>query len=155
MIAPADKAGNNMIFMCKHWYIQSMVDELQLQQQSQGDSTYKMVDLDREQLLQNQTDMVKDNGLKCSNEKINLPTIYGLPKMHKAILKLRYIAASCSSPLKPIDLAITQCLGHIYKFMTNYCKAIANYTGTNRRWILDNSIQFKGFPRGSIHGDLW
>ena len=63
--------------------------------------------------------------------------------MHKATPKLRYIAASCASPLKPIDLSVTRCLGIIYKFMQNYCKGIFNYRGTNRMWILDNSIQLK------------
>ncbi len=53
-----------------------------------------------------------------------LPTTYGLPKMHKTTPKLRFIAASCKSPLKPIDLAVTKCLGVIYSFMCNYYKGI-------------------------------
>ena len=72
-----------------------------------------------------------------------LPIIYGLPKMHKATPKLRYIAASCSSTIKGLDKLMTKCLAAVYQFMILYCKGIHRYSGYNRMWILDNSMQLK------------
>ncbi len=78
-----------------------------------------------------------------TNDHKQLPTIYGLPNMHKATPKLQFIAASSTLPLKPVDLEVIKCLGVIYSFVYNYCNGIYNYTGTNRMWILDNSLKLK------------
>jgi len=72
-----------------------------------------------------------------------LPIIYGLPKMHKSTPKLRYIAASCSSTIKGLDKLMTKCLAAVYQFMKLYCKGIHRYSGYNRMWILENSMQLK------------
>jgi hypothetical protein len=72
-----------------------------------------------------------------------LPIIYGLPKMHKSTPKLRYIAASCGSTIKGLDKLMTKCLTAVYQFMKLYCRGIHRYSGYNRMWILDNSMQLK------------
>ncbi len=143
VMVPADKAANNIIFICKKWYIEQIIQELHISDNDPEDSSYKGVDLNIEELVKDLTNFCGLMGLKNTNKRVQLPTLYGLPKMHKATPKLRYIAASCASPLKPMDLTVTKCLTVIYKFMQNYCKSIYNYTGTNRMWILDNSLQLK------------
>ncbi len=63
------------------------------------------------------------------NDYKQLPTIYGLPKMHSATPKLRFIAAFCKLTLKSADLAVINFWGVIYSFMYNYCKGIFTYIG--------------------------
>lgn len=48
------------------------------------------------------------------------------------------MADSCKTPLKPVDLAVSKCFDVIYGFITS-----TNNTGTNRMWIMDNSLQLK------------
>lgn len=147
VLAPADKAANNIIICCKRWYMEKNVTELDVYNTSSDDAAYKVV-LDKapEDLVVEQEDFCKQIDLPSIGTRdlpCQLPTFYGLPKMHKAIPKLRFIAASCQSPLKPLDITITRCLDAILKFMFRYCKAIYNRTGTNRMWIIEKSSQFK------------
>ena len=74
---------------------------------------------------------------------LGLPIIYGLPKMHKSVPKLRYIAASCNSSIKGLDKIMTQCLSAVYQFMKSYCQGIMRYSGFHKMWILENSSQLK------------
>ena len=145
IMAPADKAGNNVIFICKRWYMKQMATELRLNNDNLNSGAYKVVDnMTRDDIIYNQVELCRLKGLKSSpNDKVQLPVFYGIPKMHKATPKLRYIAASCNSPLKPLDLIVTKCLNVIYSFMISYCKGIYNHTGVNRMWIIDNSLQLK------------
>ena len=121
--------------------------ELHVLFDSVDSSAYKLViDKDITEVINEQSELMKVLQLptmgNVNKDKV-LPTFYGLPKMHKPVPKLRFIAASSKSPLKPLDLTVTACLRTIYRFMCSYCKAIYNYTGTNRMWIIDNSLQLK------------
>ena len=144
VLAPADKAVNNIIFICKRWYLQKMCDELNITGNQNQSSAYAIEntctsdDIIQEHALFNELHQIPN----VVNEP-ELPTIYGLPKMHKSTPKLRYIAASCSSTIKGLDKLMTKCLSAVYQFMKLYCKGIHRYSGYNRMWILDNSMQLK------------
>ena len=145
IMAPADKAANNVIFICKRWYMEQIVKELHLDNGNPETGAYKVVDnVTSDYIVTKQLELCSEVGLKANpRNKVQLPVFYGIPKMHKATPKLRYIAASCKSPLKPVDLIVTKCLSVIYKFMVSYCKGIYKHTGVNRMWIIDNSLQLK------------
>lgn len=144
VLAPADKAANNVIFVCKKWYMDQVANELNVfSLNPSDDDTYQVVEnKSSEDLIEEHNNFCDAFGLKKQDHP-KLPCFYGLPKMHKQVPKLRFIAASCGSPLKPIDITVTKCLDAIYRFMCRYCKTIFNNTGTNRMWILENSLQLK------------
>ena len=144
VLAPADKAVNNIIFICKRWYLQQMCTELNIAGNQNQPSAYNR------EITHTSVDIIQKHSMFNESYKIPimvkepaLPTIYGLPKMHKSPPKLRYIAASCSSSIKGLDKLMTKCLTAVYQFMKTYCKTIYRYSGYNRMWILENSVQLK------------
>ena len=124
-----------------------IVKELHMEDENTNESAYKQVtDKTSDAIMEEHSELpifLELPQIGKKDDPKSLPTFYGIPKMHKVIPKLRFIAASCQSPLKPLDITVTRCLDVIYKFMCRYCKGIYNYTGTNRMWILDNSLQLK------------
>ena len=41
VIVPADKAGNNIIFVCKYFYIKTLMDELGIESTGNSNGTYE------------------------------------------------------------------------------------------------------------------
>jgi len=79
-----DKAANNVIFICKKWYIDQVVKELHVYDNTNDDTAYEMV-------LNEQSDLCDELKLpKMGNTNTDkaLPTFYGLPKMHNIVPKL-------------------------------------------------------------------
>ena len=146
VLAPADKATNNVIIICKKWYLEQMCNELNLTSNKNNTSAYQIVK-DKINL-----DIVQEHQVFNDTHKLpkllkepGLPIIYGLPKMHKTIPKLRYISASCNSSIKGLDKLMTRCLAAVHQAMIAYCQGIKRYSGFHRMWILDNSQQLKEY----------
>ena len=128
-MVPADnKAANNVIFVCKQWYMDRVIKELHAEDDNTNDSAYREVrDKTPDAIVEEHSEMctfLELPHIGKRDQRKELPTFYGIPKMHKVTPKLRFIAASCRSPLKPLDITVTRCLDVIYKFMNNYCKSI-------------------------------
>ena len=68
-----------------------------------------------------------------------LPNLYALPKMHKAIPKMRYIAASNKCTTTNLSQIITKCLKLLTTRHRALCKTKYNRTAVNRMWRIDNS----------------
>ncbi len=43
VMAPADKAANNVIFVCKKWYMDQVIKELHVEDNNTNDSAYREV----------------------------------------------------------------------------------------------------------------
>ena len=82
---------------------------------------------------------MKDNKITLPKNFTHLPIFYALPKMHKIIPKMRYIAASNKCTTKPLSQIITKCLKLITIQHKQYCNQIYNRTGVNRMWVINNS----------------
>ena len=80
-----------------------------------------------------------DWNIEIDQEMHDLPLIYWMPKIHKNPSKHRFIAASKQCSTKPLSLILTRILKVLQSQHINYCKAIKNYSGFNRFWIIDNS----------------
>ena len=88
---PADKAGNNIIFTCKAYYIKSIKNELS------SSNTYQFV-----RSSYNSVSSINDSieaftnsyGLSISQEMIDIPLFYFIPKMHKDPIGKRFIAGA-------------------------------------------------------------
>ena len=59
--------------------------------------------------------------------------------MHKKPSKQRFIAASKACSTKVLSTVLTKCLKLVQQQHSRYCKAIENFSGFDRFWIVDNS----------------
>ena len=53
VIVPADKASNNIVFVCKAHYINCLIKELGIDSNNSGNPTYKRTTFDKDEILQN------------------------------------------------------------------------------------------------------
>ena len=138
VILPADKAQNNIIFVCKKYYIQCLVDELGVNTDSPS-STYKLETLSKQEIINNQMSAISSFGINVKKEDHDLPCLYWLPKMHKTPYKQRYIAGSYRCSTKPVSIKLTKILTGIKEGLQKYCETSYSRSGINQMWILKNS----------------
>ena len=93
-LAPADKAANNIIVICKTYYIETLIKELGINSLDQINSTYVPSTDSYKKILKSHSDFVKSMELKLSEEDQDLPYLYWTPKLHKTPFKHRFIAGS-------------------------------------------------------------
>ena len=95
VIAPADKASNNIIFICKTYYRQIINEELG------STSTYAQYTVEPQQLIRKHIDFLKLENLEPKPDWCNLPSFYGMHKLHKNPYSYRFIAASHKCTTNP------------------------------------------------------
>ena len=86
---PADKASNNVIVVCKKYYLDVVIKELSL------NNTYKEVHSNNVNIISRHLDyiMVK-NEIDVQEQHEPFPSFYWLPKLHNKPYCSRFIAAS-------------------------------------------------------------
>ena len=83
MFVPADKAGNNVIIVCKRYYIETLVKELEMDKRTSNNPTYQQCDIPVDTIINTHQLFVTSVGLKISEEDKKLPFLYWTPKLHK------------------------------------------------------------------------
>ena len=134
-----DKTTNNFAFVCKKFYICSILRELGLWPGEEG-LTYKKSDLSKPQVIDK---LRRGSDFYLKNERVedvhyDLPFIYAIVKMHKTPIKLRFIIASCKSPNKTLARVAMLGLDACEKQIERFCESIRNFTGINRFFIINN-----------------
>ena len=99
VIVPADKASNNIVFVCETHYINCLMEELIMSNMT-GNPTYNLTAMSKEEILQNHHLVMLTFG-------ISLPKLYRIPKLHKNPYMQRYIADSANSSTKPLSQILT------------------------------------------------
>ena len=67
VVVPADKASNNIVFICKAHYYNCLTKELGINStQSNPTSTYTRTSLSKEEILDNHLSVFTSFGIKCS-----------------------------------------------------------------------------------------
>ena len=135
VIAPADKASNNIIFICKSYYRQIINEELG------STSTYAKCAVEPQQLIRKHIDFLKLENLEPKPDWCNLPSFYWMPKLHKNPYSYRFIAASHKCTTKPLSRFLNSALRLILKHFREYCLGIYRNTGVNAFWIVENSLE--------------
>ena len=81
VLVPADKAGNNVLIVCKKYYIEVMLKELDT---CNGTSpqTYTSCTAHVGDLLAAHVDFMNGQNIYVPTALSNLPSLYWLPKMH-------------------------------------------------------------------------
>jgi len=139
VVVPADKASNNIIFVCKAYYLQCLLNELNLSDNNPTVTTYKKVSFSKEEILSNHSSFMTSHNIKFSSEDRDLPLLYWIPKLHKYPNKQRFIAGSSNCSTKKLSKLLTIILTKIKEGLQKYCETIYSRSGVNHMWILKNS----------------
>ena len=120
VLVPADKAGHNIIFVCKYYYIHTLMEELGINSGTNLNSTY----VNSGSYSGWNTSDPRHNIGGCiwhqtATEGKNLPQIYWIPKLHKTPHRARFIAGSSSCTTTRLSKLITECL----KLVRCHCTA--------------------------------
>ena len=140
VLVPADKASNNILIVCKKYYLDVVLKELDT---CNGTSpqTYTPCGTHVENLITAHQEFLHNQNIKIPTDMKQLPTFYWLPKMHKNPIGSRFIAASSACTTKPLSQLLTSSLKLITKHFKEYCEGIARNTGVNCFWIIDNATE--------------
>ena len=81
VFVPADKAPNNIIIICKRYYIVTLIKELGLNNCSTptGNSTYTSCQMSSEDIVNTHDTFMKSLGIKLSDDDKRLPYLYWTP----------------------------------------------------------------------------
>ena len=96
VVVRADKASNNIVFVCKTHCINFLREELGLNA-SVENPTHTRTSLSQEEILKNHKTVLLSFRISAAEEDLGLPKINWIPKFHKDPYKHRYIAAKCST----------------------------------------------------------
>ena len=138
VVVPADKAPNNIVFVCRNYYIECLVKELGIDS-STGNPTYTPTSLTKQEILDNHMSVLASFGISTGDEDLDLPSLYWIPKLHKNPYKQRYIAGSSRCSTKPLSKLLTSVLTAIKEGLQKYCETSYSTSGVNQMWILKNS----------------
>jgi hypothetical protein len=97
VLVPADKACNNIVFVCKAHYHQCIINELGINS-TIGNRTYTATAFSKDEILQNLASVL--NTLGHADDDYELSYFYWIPKLHKTPYKQRYIAGSKKNVLQ-------------------------------------------------------
>ena len=141
VFVPADKAPNNIIIICKRYYIKTLIKELGLDNCSTptGNSTYTSCQMSSEDIVNTQDTFMKSLGIELSEEDKRLPYLYWTPKLHISPVKHHFIAGSSKCTTKQLSSLLTKILAVIKTGQGKYCSIKTSHTGVNNIWILMNS----------------
>ena len=131
VFVPADKAPNNIIIICKRYYIETLIKELGLDNCSTptGNSAYTSCQMSSEGIV----------NIELSDDDKRLPYLYWTLKLHKSPVKRRFIAGSSKCTTKQLTSLLTKILTVIKTGLEKYCSIKTSHTGVNNMWILKNS----------------
>ena len=141
VFVPADKAPNNIINMCKRYYIETLIKELGLDNCSTptGNSTYTSCQMSSEDIVNTHDTFMKSLSIELSDDDKRLPYLYWTPKLHKSPVKHRFIAGSSKCTTKQLSILLTKILTVIKTGLEKYCSTKTSYTGVNNIWMHKNS----------------
>ena len=138
-LATADKAANNVIIVCKKYYIDTLVKELGRNNVDINNPKYIPTDDSFETIVKGHNQFITSVGLEISEEDQNLPYLYWTPKFHKSPYKHQFIAGSSKCMTKDLSCLLTKVLSTIKDGLVRYCNTKNSRNGVNNMWILKNS----------------
>ena len=140
VLVPADKAANNVIIVCKKYYIDALVKELGINNVNiSNPSSYIPIDDSFETITKSHNQFITSVELEMSEEDQNLPYLYWTPKLHKSPYKHRFVAGSSKCMTKDLSCLLTKVLSTIKDGLVRYCNTKTSGNGVNNMWILKNS----------------
>ena len=134
VLVPADKAANNVVFVCRLHYVNTLKQELD------GTRAYLETDTDEVSVVNAHLNDLPVKFSVCVNEgQDKLPTMHWLPKLHKRPYKARFIANSSSCTTTELSKLLTSCLTAIKSHVIRYCETVYETSNKNWFWSIKNS----------------
>ena len=106
VVVPADKTSNNIVFVCKTYYISCLREELGLNT-SKGNPTCTCTSLSKEGTLAIHKTVLLSFGISTADKDLDLPELYWVPMLHKDPYK-RYTAGSAKGSTMSLSLRFLQ-----------------------------------------------
>ena len=146
VITTVDKASTNFVFICKHYYLKVISDELGFFSNT-SNNTYHLINTSGEKVIdeisQNVAQILNktsQNSQDCNNK--TLPFMYWIPKLHKIPYKSRFITSAKLCCTTNLSKLVTEGLKLVRTFWNNYCKVIFKNSRINKFWSINNSLTF-------------
>ena len=141
VFVPADKAPNNIIIICKRYYIKTLIKELGLDISSTttGNSVCTPCRVSSESIVGAHDTFMKSFGIELSDGGRGLPYLYWTPGLRGSPVKHRFIAGSSECAAERLSGLLTEILTVIKTGLEKYCSIKTSHTGVNNMWILKNS----------------
>ena len=128
-----------MIIVCKKYYIDIPVKDLEISNVNINNPTYILTDDSFETILKSHNQFITSVGLEMSEEDQNLPYLHWTPKLHESPYKPRFISGSSKCMTKSLSCLLTKVLSTINNGLMRYCGTKTSHNGVNNIWILKNS----------------
>ena len=138
-IVPADKASNNIVFVCKSYYFECVIKELGINNNTSSNTTYKPTSLDKDEILANHRSLMTSLNFPSGKESEDLPYLYWIPELPKTTYKESYIAGSSTCSTKESSIHLTKTASAVKEGQQKYCETVYSSSGINHMWILKNS----------------
>ena len=136
----SDKAANNVIVVCKKYYVETLIKELGINTTNiSPNSTYIPSTDSYDEILKRQCKFIESVGLEMSEEDKNLPYLYWKKKLHKVPFKHRFIAGSSKCSTKDLSCLLTKVLTTVKDGLIRYNNTKTSRNGVNSMWIVKNS----------------
>lgn len=147
VVTVADKAANNLVFICKHYYLNVLCNELNYFHNNTSNTTYQLINTDLNTIINKHKNYLNSlpNISTCNFNKYNsdnLPFIYWIPKLHKNPYKARFITSAKKCSTTGLSVFITEGLKLIRTFWKNYSNVIFRNSGINYFWSINDSFSF-------------
>jgi len=132
VLVPVDKASKNIAVICKRYYMEVLLKEM-----NTNVSTYCALQQSSCDLALTHQDFLKSHNLVPPCDKI--PYCYWTPKFHKPTLSQRFIVSYADCAIKPLAKKLALALGVVLKQIESFGSMLKRNTGINHCWIINNS----------------
>ena len=151
VLVPIDKASNNIGFVCKKYFLETLVKETE--SDTYEEHVEKEDEIIKHIVEECQSVRVKagevnhqNNGKRTTRataKKISgkLPCIHATIKMHKSPVKFRFIIGDRQSIMKPLAKKMVSILSLVMNTLKRYCDKIQYFTGINHYWIANSNAE--------------
>ena len=133
VLVPADKPANNIVVVCRLYYINTLKQELN------GTKAYEETSKDEKSVVYSHLNEIpKKFAVDVKERQDRLPTMYWLPKLHKRPYKARFIANSSSCTTTELSKLLTSCLTAVKAKVIKYCETVYERSVKNMFWPIKN-----------------
>jgi hypothetical protein len=144
IIAPADKASNNFVFICKKYYTEVLCRELGIsifnnKVRATGNPVYTNFMIPNDYLFDLHQLLGTKYNLSLDEENRTIPKIFAIPKLHKNPYKFRFISGATKSSNKPLSLHLLQFLLALRDHFYHYTSKKGKDMKINLKWSINNS----------------
>ena len=120
VIVPGDKASNNIGIVCKFFYIQKLILEIN------NSGNFQVSPISKDAIINNYFSMLKSKH-NITNTLPRLPYLFWIPKFHKTPVDFRYITSGRHTVSNVLSKQVSVCLKHLLNIERTNCKFLHKF----------------------------